>query len=120
MSKVMRGIVIHDLVKSSPEALRVLAKHSIDICCGGHLSIEEGAVKAGVDVDAVLQELNTVSKGRSATSPSKELVANPDVEEVKCHMCGKTDHEAAILRIRFHGREEWLCTRCLPYLIHSE
>lgn len=37
----------------------------------------------------------------------------------KCYVCGKTDNEAPIFRVKFRGKEKWVCAKCLPRLIHG-
>ncbi len=36
-----------------------------------------------------------------------------------CFMCGKTEDEAPLLPVRTEGTSTWVCTRCLPALIHG-
>ncbi len=119
MSKILKENIIQDIVKNNPQALHVLAKYRIDICHGNQLSIEEGASKVGVEINTVLQELNTDTENKSTTQTKEEHVTKPEQEEVKCYMCGNTDREVAVLQIKFRGKDEWLCARCLPYWIHS-
>ncbi|GAV31990.1 ferredoxin [Coriobacteriaceae bacterium EMTCatB1] len=36
-----------------------------------------------------------------------------------CFRCGTDEDSAPLLPIRHQGRSEWVCTRCLPALIHG-
>lgn len=36
-----------------------------------------------------------------------------------CFLCSKEDDHAPLLPIRFRGKSEWVCVRCLPQLIHG-
>ena len=36
-----------------------------------------------------------------------------------CYRCGVGEDEAHLLPTRFQGRSLWVCTRCLPALIHG-
>ena len=36
-----------------------------------------------------------------------------------CFRCGTDENHAPLLPVRQQGRSEWVCTRCLPALIHG-
>jgi hypothetical protein len=36
-----------------------------------------------------------------------------------CFKCGVDEDHAPLLPVRQQGRSEWVCTRCLPALIHG-
>jgi Na+-translocating ferredoxin:NAD+ oxidoreductase RNF subunit RnfB len=36
-----------------------------------------------------------------------------------CFKCGADEDHASLLPVRQRGRSEWVCTRCLPALIHG-
>jgi len=36
-----------------------------------------------------------------------------------CFKCGADEDHAPLLPVRRQGRSEWVCTRCLPTLIHG-
>jgi hypothetical protein len=44
-------------VARDPAALAVLERFGLNHCCGGHLSLREGAAAAGVDLPALLRAL---------------------------------------------------------------
>ncbi len=35
-----------------------------------------------------------------------------------CINCGKSDNEAPILQMKFRGAQMWICSGCIPVLIH--
>lgn len=37
----------------------------------------------------------------------------------ECFRCGRTEDQGPLLPVRQQGRSEWVCTRCLPTLIHG-
>jgi len=37
----------------------------------------------------------------------------------ECFRCHATEDQASLLPVRQQGRSEWVCTRCLPTLIHG-
>lgn len=80
------------------------AGYCIGVCPTGALSIEEREAPA-FDESAVEQH--------RAESPA------PDASAIRCFNCGKTDHEAPLLPVRAKGEAVWVCTRCLPQLIHG-
>jgi MinD superfamily P-loop ATPase containing an inserted ferredoxin domain len=36
-----------------------------------------------------------------------------------CFFCEKTDEEEYLMAVRRNGKEKWVCTKCLPNLIHK-
>ena len=36
-----------------------------------------------------------------------------------CLSCGRPDSEAPLLSLRYAGQESWICSQCLPTLIHA-
>jgi regulator of cell morphogenesis and NO signaling len=49
------------IAREHPEALEVFARHRLDPCCGGKLSLEEAARRHGLDLAALLRELEEAS-----------------------------------------------------------
>lgn len=45
----------------SPDALLVLQRLGIDICCGGHLTLAQAAASAGVPVQTLLRALDAIA-----------------------------------------------------------
>jgi len=42
-----------------------------------------------------------------------------EIKENICFVCKKTDFQAVLLYCRKNGEDLWVCTRCLPMLIHG-
>lgn len=42
-----------------------------------------------------------------------------DENGTSCSLCGKTDDENYLLQVRKNGQNKWICTKCLPNLIHK-
>jgi hypothetical protein len=40
-------------------------------------------------------------------------------KEIACFLCQKTEDQGVLLPCRKGGQELWVCTRCLPMLIHG-
>jgi hypothetical protein len=36
-----------------------------------------------------------------------------------CFNCGNTSEKAALFRVLIKSVEQWVCARCLPFLIHG-
>lgn len=56
---------VADLYRFYPETLPVLAKHKLDLCCGGMRPIEEAARRHGIDLAQLLRELSEALQVRS-------------------------------------------------------
>lgn len=45
---------------------------------------------------------------------------NPrQAHEIACHICDASDYTRALLPVRLQGHSNWVCSRCLPGLIHG-
>ncbi len=38
----------------------------------------------------------------------------------KCSYCGRSEEEVKILVYHFKGKENYVCAKCLPVMIHGE
>ncbi|NMA54704.1 MAG: 4Fe-4S binding protein [Firmicutes bacterium] len=79
------------------------AGYCLAVCPRGALSIEEREAPA-FDEEAVAEHISQ---------------AKPAAHEIFCYSCGKSEHEQALLPARIKGESLWVCTRCLPRLIHG-
>ena len=52
---------VHELVNARPETAAILRSHGIDTCCGGTRTLTEAAKVAGLDLTALLHELEQAS-----------------------------------------------------------
>ena len=75
----------------------------IGVCPTGALSIE---TRAAVPFDHEAVEAHL------ATQPATYIAQ-------RCVRCGADEDAAPLLPVRQQGRSEWVCTRCLPALIHG-
>ncbi len=55
--KIDPKLTVEEIARRWPETATVLAKHRIDLCCGGRHSLELVAQKHKVDLDRLLKEL---------------------------------------------------------------
>ncbi|NNF06697.1 MAG: iron-sulfur cluster repair di-iron protein [Candidatus Eisenbacteria bacterium] len=71
---------VGDIATQYPLATRVFARHGIDFCCGGGKPIAEVCTKAGLDVSAVLAEIESEITNRETKAvrwderPLNELI----------------------------------------------
>ena len=40
-------------------------------------------------------------------------------EVLHCHLCQRSEADHYLLQVRKNGENRWVCTRCLPALIHG-
>ncbi|PWB54787.1 MAG: disulfide oxidoreductase [Candidatus Methanoperedenaceae archaeon] len=64
---ITKDVKIEDVVTQYPETMMVFMKHGLH-CVGCHVSafesIEDGAIAHGIDVDALVDDLNRVISSR--------------------------------------------------------
>jgi regulator of cell morphogenesis and NO signaling len=64
-----------ELVLSNPGAARVLERHHLDYCCGGHRSLREACARAGIDGAAILDELDEITSAEPSDWAELDPVA---------------------------------------------
>jgi len=60
-----RRLSVNQLIQQHPAVLSFLTAAGVDTCCGGDLSLEEAARRAGVDLDNLVVRLETEAGGRT-------------------------------------------------------
>jgi len=75
----------------------------LGVCPTGALSVEEREV---VPFDEAEVEERQKEQG-------------PSYMVQTCFQCGGSEQEVTLLPCRRHGQSLWVCTRCLPALIHG-
>ena len=83
----------------------------LGVCPTGALTIETRDTVA-FDHDAV--EEHVAEKLASA-----EAAGAPVYVAQHCHLCGRSEDDSPLLPVRTRGTSTWVCTRCLPALIHG-
>lgn len=100
--------LVNGKAKVKSEALCDGAGFCLPLCPTGALHLEE---REAADFD------------ERAASAHHEAVKTRQVEvkapPVHCFRCGASDGEQALLPVRRDGESQWVCTRCLPALIHG-
>lgn len=100
--------LVNGKAKVKSDALCDGAGFCLPLCPTGALHLEEREA-AEFDPEAVVAHQDRVKSERA------EVKAPP----VYCFRCGASDLEQALLPVRRGGESEWVCTRCLPALIHG-
>jgi Na+-translocating ferredoxin:NAD+ oxidoreductase RNF subunit RnfB len=75
----------------------------LGVCPTGALSIEE---REALPFDHVAVEEHLAAEPRAYVTQA-------------CFMCGTGEDDAPLLPVRTRGTSTWVCTRCLPGLIHG-
>lgn len=62
---------------------------------------------------------------REAEEFSEQAVREHQQQQVKsyipqsCHLCGQSEDQSYLLPVKHRGNSSWVCTSCLPRLIHG-
>jgi len=75
----------------------------LGVCPTGALSIE---VREAAPFDEHLAEANVAEQAKTHI-------------EQTCHVCGQGEDSRVLIPCRKAGQSLWVCTRCLPALIHG-
>ncbi|MFT4710190.1 MAG: regulator of cell morphogenesis and NO signaling [Planctomycetota bacterium] len=79
---ILATTTVAEIATLYPLSTRVFARHSVDFCCGGHEPLEETCQAKGLDLEAILHELESeISKSNSEQArwdlkPIPELIAH--------------------------------------------
>lgn len=44
---------------------------------------------------------------------------SPETKDARCGQCGTESDRVVLLPCRYEDRDDWVCVRCLPMLIHG-
>ena len=55
----------------------------------------------------------------AAAAHAREVERGPQYLVQTCFRCGATEQKAVLMPVRTDGRSLWVCTQCLPALIHG-
>jgi regulator of cell morphogenesis and NO signaling len=64
MEPITRDMIINDVIKKYPKTIKVFNEYKVDSCCGGGAPIETTAKRDGVDVEALIEALNSAAAER--------------------------------------------------------
>jgi iron-sulfur cluster repair protein YtfE (RIC family) len=58
-------LLIRDLIERYPALMPVLDAHGLDLCCGGGHTVSEAAALHGLDLEALLVELDEAAMAQA-------------------------------------------------------
>lgn len=62
--------------------------------------------------------LDQVTEQTKVVQPTEHAEQRPYLVQ-ECHQCGGSEEQSVLLPCRYKGQSLWVCTRCLPTLIHG-
>ena len=95
-------VLVDGKAKVMDEALCDGAGFCIPVCPTGALSIEQ---REAPDFDEARAEAQMYERGMVYITQ-------------QCFLCDTSEDQAPLLPVRHKGQSLWVCTRCLPALIH--
>jgi MinD superfamily P-loop ATPase len=96
-------VLVDGKAKVMSDALCDGAGFCLGVCPTGALTVE---TREAVEFDEHAAQVQQQARG-------KAYIAQ------KCFRCGASEEQAVLLPCRSEGRSLWVCTRCLPALIHG-
>lgn len=66
-----------------------------------------------LDLSSIEEELNI------SETAQEERNNNDKPNIANCYLCDKSEGEAVLIPCRTKGESNWVCTKCLPTLIHG-
>jgi ferredoxin len=78
----------------------------LQICPTGALTIEK-------------REAAVFDEEKAGRHQKKAAALNENEKERTCFVCGKNDEENYLIQVLKNGQMLWICTKCLPNLIHK-
>lgn len=75
MALIMESMRVTDVQRVWPETMRVFSRHSLDCLSTAELTLEEAAVKCGLNLGSLLEELNAAAEVWSPSTPHGSVAA---------------------------------------------
>lgn len=75
-----------------------------------------------MDFAEIAQELSgdiTEIAAAKEKETEEKIPVNKSTSAVYCKNCGRSDDTGYLLPVRHGGESTWICTKCLPSLIHG-
>jgi MinD superfamily P-loop ATPase len=103
--------IIDGTAKVVREELCDGAGFCLGVCPTGALTVEE---RETVEFDHEAVEEHVAETISAAVAAGK-----PVYIAQHCYNCGRSEDDGPLLPVRTQGTSTWVCTRCLPALIHG-
>jgi len=104
-------VLIDGKAKVVKEELCDGAGFCLGVCPTGALTLE---TREAVPFDEAAVEERVAEKIAEAVAANK-----PTYIAQHCYNCGRSEDDGPLLPVRVKGTSTWVCTRCLPALIHG-
>jgi Na+-translocating ferredoxin:NAD+ oxidoreductase RNF subunit RnfB len=104
-------VLIDGKAKVVKEELCDGAGFCLGVCPTGALTLE---TREAVPFDEAAVEERVAEKIAEAVAANK-----PTYIAQYCYNCGRSEDDGPLLPVRVKGSSTWVCTRCLPALIHG-
>jgi regulator of cell morphogenesis and NO signaling len=93
--------LVKDIVNELPKTSDVFKKNRIDFCCGGNIPLSEAAAEKGIQLDSLIEELNTVFEKNSNNETNLEVWTDSDSNTIIDHVIAQyhrvTEEELTML-----------------------
>jgi len=86
---------------------------------GDELCDGAGFCLAVCPTGALTVETREAEPFSAAAAHAREQARGPLYIEQTCFRCGSGERQAVLIPVRTAGRSLWVCTHCLPALIHG-
>ncbi|MCL2863435.1 MAG: 4Fe-4S binding protein [Methanimicrococcus sp.] len=86
-------------------------------CPTGALTIEKRKADAFDDEKVKQQQVKQQQVKQQQVKQHQDVSEN-ETAGVFCFSCGETDENSYLIAVRKGSKTEWICTKCLPRLIH--
>jgi Na+-translocating ferredoxin:NAD+ oxidoreductase RNF subunit RnfB len=104
-------VIVDGKAKVVREELCDGAGFCLGVCPTGALTIE---AREAVPFDHAAVETEVAEKLAAAAAAGRKAY-----EPQHCYKCGRSEDDGPLLPVRTEGTSTWVCTRCLPALIHG-
>ena len=108
------GLCVTPCAEGAIELVNGKARVISDALCDG-----AGFCLAVCPTGALSVETREAAPFDAAAAHAREQARGPVYIEQSCFRCGTGEQRAVLLPVRTEGRSLWVCTRCLPGLIHG-
>lgn len=73
MTTVNREMWVSEIVKDIPKSADIFRKNRIDYCCGGKMPISQAVEERGLDLEGMIEEINSIEQHEEAGIQPKYL-----------------------------------------------
>jgi MinD superfamily P-loop ATPase len=108
------GLCVTPCVEGAIELVNGKAKVINEELCDG-----AGFCLAVCPTGALSVETREAAPFDAGAAHAREQERGPLYIEQTCFQCGKGERSAVLLPVRTQGQSLWVCTHCLPGLIHG-